>query len=129
MDHQLAKNCLPLLPTPIVSFSWRFFLLFSFTQQSFLLVFYYMVAYNCLDLAKAKIFMDTSLQDLIKSIAASIAALYARMQIVEITIKANTDASIKASEERLTKKIDTKVADYEERITILEKQVALPHKN
>jgi len=88
-----------------------------------------MVAYNCLDLAKAKIFMDTSLQDLIKSIAASIAALYARMQIVEITIKANTDASIKASEERLTKKIDTKVADYEERITILEKQVALPHKN
>ena len=66
----------------------------------------------------------------------------ARIKTAEITIKANTDASITAAKdelkaelasekdlERLEQKFDKAVQDHEERIEIIEEHLGLPYKN
>lgn len=88
--------------------------------------------------------MDMKPQELIKSLVKEVGALIdARIRTAEITIKAGTDASIKASEERLTKRIDVleqglhrveqklnnNIQDHEDRIETIEEHIGLPHKN
>lgn len=91
----------------------------------------------------AKTVVDMTPQELIKMLSASFGELIdARIRTAEITIKANTDAAIKAAEERIRKdmatkqdvarleqKLDTKLQDHDERIKALEEPTAINQKN
>ena len=96
-----------------------------------------------MDKAKQKTIMDMSPQELLKSFVQQVGTLIdARIKTAEITIKANTDASITAAKdelkaelaskkdlERLEQKLDKSVQDHKERLEIIEEHIGLPHKN
>jgi hypothetical protein len=80
---------------------------------------------------------DMKPQELLKMFVNDVGVLIdARIRTAEITIKASTDASIKASEERLTKriealeqKVDKGIEDQEKQIKHIEEHVGLSPRN
>jgi hypothetical protein len=80
---------------------------------------------------------DMKPQELLKMFVNDVGVLIdARLRTAEITIKASTDASIKASEERLTKriealeqKVDKGIEDQEKQIKHIEEHVGLSPRN